>query len=410
MAGLLLLTGIVAGSYPALFLSSLKPVKVLKGSLKFGNGAKLFRQGLVVLQFTLSIMLILSMIVTFKQMAFIQNKNLGYDRENLIYVPLEGALTQKYEAFKTELLRLPGVTAVSKMRETPTVIEHSIGGVQWQGRAANDNSDINDAVVGYDFVKTMKLKLSAGRDFSRDHNDTSNFIINEAAAKKMRYQSAVGKPLSWGDRKGVIVGVVKDFHFATMHENIQPLVIRFADKLRYGTVLVRARAGKTSETIAGMAALFKQFNPDGAFSYQFSDEEFAHLYKSETVVSKLAGIFASLAILISCLGLFGLAAFTAEQRTKEIGVRKVLGASVPRIFGMLSTGFLKPVALAMLIGLPVADYILAAWLGSFAYKISIEWWMLVLAASITILIALVTVSYQSIKAAFLIPVRSLRTE
>jgi len=410
LAGLLTITGIVAGSYPAVFLSSLNPVKILKGSLKFGHGSMLFRQGLVVFQFTLSIVLILGMIVTFKQLAYIQHKNLGYDRENLVYIPMEGGLIKKFEVFKEEAGKLPGVLAMAKMREAPTVITHGVGGISWAGMPANNPGNFSDATVGYDFVKTLQLQVKEGRDFDKDYNDSANFLINEAAAAKIGYKNPVGQPLAFNNIQGKIIGVIKDFHFSSMHENIQPLVIHFAGNLRFGTMLVRIRPDKTPETLAALQKLFKAFNPDYAFSYQFSDEEYARLYNSEQTISKLSGIFAFLAIFISCLGLFGLATFTAEQRTKEIGIRKILGASITSIFSMLSASFLKPIGIAMLIGLPFANYMMGRWLNTFAYKIDIELWMFAAAGLATAIIALITVSYQSVKASVKNPVGNLRAE
>ena len=411
LAALLAITGIIAGSYPALFLSSLKPSKVLKGTLKFGWGATFFRQGLVVFQFALSIVLIVGTIVIYRQMNYIQTKNLGYDRENLLYMPIEGELITKYTLFKEQAERVPGVVTISKMRNSPTVIEHHTGSIEWAGKDPNLSVSFADAVVGYDFVKTLNLNIKEGRDFSREFGtDSASYILNETAVSKIGYENPVGQTVSWGNRKGTIIGVLEDFHFNSIHQAIEPLIIRLDENWGWGTILIRTEAGKTKEALAGLEKLYKEVNSKFPFTYQFSDQEYDKLYRSEHVVSKLANIFAFLAISISCLGLFGLATFTAAQRTKEIGVRKVLGASVPNIAAMLSTSFLKPVTIAMLVAFPVAGYAMNNWLESFAYKIEIEWWVFGLAGLATVVIALLTVSYQSVKASLSNPVKSLRTE
>jgi len=411
LTALLLLTGVIAGSYPALFLSSLSPVRVLRGTLKFGMGAAFFRKGLVVFQFVLSGMLTVGMIVIYRQMDYIQHKNLGYDRENLLYLPVEGNLVGKYDLFREEARKIPGVLAVSKMKESPTVIAHHRGDIEWQGKPADLSTSFADATVGYDFIETMGLKVKEGRGFSRAYGaDSTSYMINETALKKTGYQDPIGKPMWWGGRRGTIIGILEDFHINSMHEAIEPLILRVDENIPWGTILVRTRAGRTKEVLAGLEQLCKTLNPQFPFTYKFSDLEFARLYRSEQVVSKLAGIFAFLAIFISCLGLFGLAAFTAEQRTREIGIRKVLGASVGQIVARLSVSFLKPVALAMLIAFPLAWYAMDRWLQDFAYRIQVEWWMFVLAGSLTSGIALLTVSFQSIKAAVINPVKSLRAE
>ena len=407
--GLLTVTGFVAGSYPALFLSSLNPVRVLKGSLKFTWGATFFRKGLVVFQFALSIILIVGMIVIYRQMDYIQTKNLGYNRENLIYIPIEGDLVKNYDLFKHQAGKETSILAVSKMRNSPTVIEHHTGSIEWPGKAADLNVSFADAVVGYDFVKTMKLTLKEGRDFSKDFGtDSASFILNETAVKKIGFQNPVGQTVTWGNRPGKIIGVLQDFHFNSMHQDIEPLIIRLDENWTWGTILVRTKAGKTKEAIAGLEKICKSLNPKFPFTYQFSDQEYDKLYRSEQVVSKLSNIFAFLAIFISCLGLFGLATFTAEQRTKEIGVRKVLGASIPNIVSLLSTNFLKPVVIAMFIAFPVAWYVMNNWLQDFAYKINIEWWMFAIAGVLAIGIALITVSFQTIKAAIANPVKVIK--
>ena len=409
--GLLIATGFVSGSYPALFLSALKPVKVLKGSLKFSWNATFFRKALVVFQFALSVFLIVATIVVYRQLNYIQTKNLGYDRDNLVYIPIEGDLVKNYELFKQQAINNTDIVNVSKMRNSPTEIFHHTGSISWPGKDPNLTVSFADGVVGYDFVKTMKLQLTAGRDFSKDFGtDSVGFLLNETAVKKIGFKDPIDHSITWGNHPGKVIGVVKDFHFNSMHETIEPLIMRLDDNWNWGTVLVRIKAGKTKQAIGSLEKICKQVNPNFPFTYQFSDEEFANLYKSETIVSMLANIFAFLAIFISCLGLFGLASFTAEQRIKEIGVRKVLGASAANIVALLSANFLKPIVLAFLMAFPAAWYAMNNWLQHYAYRIELGWWMFALAGLLTIAIAIITVSYQSIKAAIANPVKSLRTE
>jgi ABC-type antimicrobial peptide transport system permease subunit len=384
---------------------------VLKGRLKFICCAIFFRKALVVFQFALSIVFIVGMIVIYKQMNYVQTINLGYDRENLVYIPIEGDLVKNYAQFKEEAGKIPGILSISKMRNSPTVIEHHTSSIGWPGKDPNLTVSFSDGVVGYDFVKTMKLELKDGRDFSRDFGtDSASFLLNETAAAKMGYKDPVGQPVSWGNRPGKIIGVLKDFHFNSIHQSIEPLILRLDENWGWGTILVRAGAGKTKATITGLEKIGKSLNPKFPFTYQFSDLEYMKLYKSEQVVSKLSNYFAFLAVFISCLGLLGLAMFTAEQRTKEIGVRKVLGASVPNIIALLSSYFIKLVLVAILIASPIAWYAMNRWLQGFAYKIDIVWWIFALAGLLTIGVALLTVGYQSIKAAVANPVKSLRTE
>ena len=408
---LLFLTSLIAGSYPALFMSSLRPVQVLKSKMKFSSGSTFFRKSLVIFQFTLSIIFIVGMIVIYRQVNFVQSKNLGFDRDNLIYINIEGDLVEKYNLFKEKAMKQPGVVAVSRMRQTPTGHHHYKGDISWPGKDPNNQEQIADVIVGYDFVRTLQLKLKEGRDFSEGYGiDSTNFLVNESMVAKMGYQNPIGRQISWGNEKGIIIGVLKDFHFYSMHRAIDPMVIRLNEKQKYGTVLIRVEAEKTKDVLAALERVSKDVNPKIPFTYQFADEQYAKLYSNEQLVSRLANCFAIIAIFISCLGLFGLATFTAEQRIKEIGVRKVLGASVSDILIILGTNFLRPVVVALLIAIPVSQYIMQRWLNEFVYKINIEWWTFALAGISAILIAIVTVSLQAIKAAIANPVRSLRTE
>ena len=409
--GLLLVTGFISGSYPALYLSSFRPVRVLKGLPKFSTGALWFRKGLVVFQFTLSIILIIGTIVVSKQVNYIQTKNLGYEKENLLYISLEGDLGAKYKLFKSQGLQMPGIQNVTKITDGPTRINNGTTGVQWIGKDPNLKIDFAHAAVGYDFIKTMQLQLVQGRDFSKDFaTDSAGYIINETALAIIGYKDPIGKPFTQWKVEGTIVGVVKDFHFNSLHTQINPLILRLDENAGWGSALVRTEPGKTKEALASLEEICKELNPQFPFTYKFSDEEYQKFYTSEQVVSKLANYFAVLAISISCLGLLGLVMFAAEQRTKEFGIRKVLGARPGTLFNLLSKEFLLLVLIAMAIASPLAWITMNNWLQDYVYRIHISWWMFAVAGVLVVLIALATVSFQGLRAAVANPVKSLRTE
>ena len=414
LLGLTLGTGIISGSYPALFMSSLKPIIILKGVLKFKSGAAYFRKALVVFQFALSIILILGMIVIYRQIDFIHNKNLGFAKEDLLYIPIEGELQKTYPAFKDELLRQTGIKSVSSSQSSPLEVGSSTQGVRWPGKDTTKMILFSNNPITYDYIKTMGIQLVDGRDFDPSYGlDSNNYLVNEAAAGKIGYKEPVGKELTmWGD-KGTIVGLMKDYHYNSLHVPIEPLILRLFKKSwnsYWGNVIIRTEKGKTKQAITSMEKIYKQFNPGFPFKYYFTDDEIAKNYKAENTVSKLSKYFAFLAIFISCLGLFGLVTFTAEQKTKEISIRRVLGASVPGIIRMLSKEFLKLVLIAALIAFPVAWWVMYKWLNDFAYRVEIGWWIFPVAGVAAILIALLPISFQSIKAAVANPVKSLRTE
>ncbi|WP_138993652.1 ABC transporter permease [Larkinella sp. C7] len=407
---LVLITGFVSGSYPALFLSSLQPIRILKGTLRFGSGAVLFRRTLVVFQFTLSIFLIIGMLAVAHQMEYIRTKNLGLDRENVLYVPLEGDTYNKMEAFRQELIRTPSIASASVTMSLPVNIEATSGDLTWPGQKPDQNSNAATMSVGYDFIKTMNIRLVEGRDFSSARKaDSASYIINEAAAKMMGMKNPVGQQVGFWMGKGPIIGLMKDFHLQSLHSPITPLILTLIPG-NTSYLLVRTEKGKTTEAIDELERVTRKFNPSYPFEYHFLDDAYEKMYRGEQQVNTLINYFGTLAILISCLGLFALAAFTAEQRMKEIGVRKVLGASVSSIVSLVSKDFLKLVLVALLLASPLAWWAISQWLDTFQYRVDLSWWLFAVAGVLAVFIAFLTVSYQSIRAARMNPVTSLRSE
>lgn len=411
VVGITLITGLISGSYPALFLSSFEPVKVLRGAFKMNAGNRMFRKGLVIFQFFLSVIITIGTIVVSRQVNYIQTKNLGFERNNLIYIPVEGELASKYNTFREEALKMPGIKYVSRINVIPTDVKSSTSDVDWQGKDPNTKISFGDAGVGYDFVKTMNMQMAAGREFSKEFaTDSGAFILNEEAVAKTGYKDPIGKPFKLWNQQGIIIGVVKDFHFNSLYVPVNPFVMYFGERENGGKILIKTQPGKIKEALASLEMLSRELNPKFPFTYQFSDEEYNNLYRSENIIGRLANWFALLGILISSLGLLGLTIFTVERRTKEIGIRKALGATATSLFGLLSKEFLSLVLVALLIAFPVAWFFMYRWLQGFAYHISINWIVFAMAGFGSIFIALATISFQVIKAVRINTVKGLKTE
>ncbi|MBK7870051.1 MAG: ABC transporter permease [Saprospiraceae bacterium] len=406
---IVILTGLVSGSYPALFLSSFQPIEVFKGVVKTGKGAVWFRQGLVVAQFAIAIFLVVGTLVIYNQMNYIRNKNLGYNKDNLLYIPSNETLSANYEIVKSELKQIPGIQEITTSDGLIYSWGSNTSNFSWEGKNPDQDILFNHIGTSYDFVKTIGAELKAGRDFSKEFaTDSVNFIINEESARLMGMTDPVGKSLTWGDTKGQIIGLVKDFSINSLHTAQQPVILYLQPFIN--VLYVRIDGQNVSNTLAQMEKVVKKHSPAYPFEYRFLDEEYDQLYRSEQRVSSLSRAFAILAIFVSCLGLFGLAAFTAEQRTKEIGIRKVLGASVTSLVTLLSTDFLKLVLISTLIAFPLGWWAMNQWLERFAYRIELSWWLFVIAGVLAVVIAMLTVSSQAIRAAVANPADSLKSE
>jgi len=411
LIGITLITGLLSGSYPALFLSSFQSAEVLKGRLSTGSRSGIFRKILVVTQFTLSIALIIGTIVVFKQTNFMQSQELGYNKSNLIYMPLSGNARNSYEYLKQRLLSEPGILNVSGSISAPTYFAVNSGDADWEGRDPQSSFLVSSNGVDFNYIETMGLEIAEGRSFSKAFptDSAEAFIINQKLAKIIDDESVIGKRFSFQNIDGKIIGVIKDFHFQSLREEIEPLAINFSNNSRQH-ILVRLAPGNISGGINTIQSVWKSIVPNYPFEYYFADEAISEMYKAEQRIGAMLQIFTFLIIFIASLGLFGLASYMAEQRTKEIGVRKTLGASVPNIVLLLSKEFTKWVLIANIIAWPIAYYFLGDWLESFAYRISLSVWFFIFSGIAAIGVALLTVSFQAIKAARMNPVDSLKYE
>ena len=405
-----LLTALVAGSYPAFFLSSFRIANVIKGDRSSQFGGSQLRRGLVVFQFALSTLLVVSALVVRSQVDFIKSKHLGLNKENVLYFRTPPGASEDLETFRTELLRIPGVQRVTYADANPLSIGSQTGDPKWEGMAPDDGLLFHVMIADEYFLQTMEIPLADGRDFSPLLSiDSMSFLINETAARAMKLDDPLGRRLEFWGVSGQIVGVVKDFHLSSLHTSISPLIIANMPS-ETGMSLLRIEPGRTDEVLAATRKLFGAFAQGHPFRYDFLDDRYLEMYRSEQRTSALSKWFALVALFISCLGLLGLSAFIAEQKTKEIGIRKVLGASVFQITAMLSREFLKLVLLSLFIALPLGWYLMDRWLEDFAYRVNVPWWAFVLAGSLALTLAIFTVSFQSIKAALTDPVKSLKRE
>ncbi len=417
-----LITGLLAGSYPSLYISGFKPVQILKGKLNGSLAEFLTRKGLVMFQFTISVILIVSVLIVYKQVEYVQSKNLGYNRDNVIYFNAEmnmensddfveygGKLQKDMETFVLEAKRIPGVINASNFFHDLTGNHGGLQGVDWKNGNSDNKMYFSNLEVGYNFIETLGIEMAQGRSFSGSlSNETSKIILNEEAIKQMGLENPIGKIIGiWGQKKQ-IVGIAKNFNFESLFENVKPCIIQLEP--RASNIMVKIDAAAQKEAIAKLENLFHERNPGLTFEYKFVDDDYQTMYTVEKRIGILSRYFAGIAILISCLGLFGLATFSAEKRTKEISIRRILGSGELGIIRLLSNEFTGVVITAILIALPTSYFLMHKWLENFAYKTNLSWWIFALAGVLALGIALLTVSWQSWKAATRNPVEALKYE
>jgi predicted permease len=410
IAAVVLMTGVLSGTYPALFLSAFRPIEALRGRFQSGVKGSFLRKVLVVFQFSLSIILIIGTFALSRQLQFMREGGVGYDKEQLIYLPLRGETQQRYSSLKETLVKDPLILGVTGTFQPPTFMSANGGGADWEGKDPNFRPLIGYGAVDYDYVETMKISLAEGRSFSRHYasDSTTGVLVNEAVAKLMGGGSIVGKRFTWGNN-GRIIGVMKDYHYSQLQSAIEPLAV-YLSPSQVSYAIVRLQAGNVPGSLERVKAAWEKVNPSYPFEYRFFDEDFARMFGADQRMATLFGYASLFAIIVACLGLFGLAFYVAEQRTREIGVRKVLGASIPEIAALLSKEFVKWVLIANIVAWPVAYFLLEKLLQNYAYRIPFLWWLYPLALLITLGVALLTVSYQAIKAATANPVEALRYE
>lgn len=406
-----ILTGILAGSYPALYLTSFNPVRVLKGEIRSSAGELWARKGLVIFQFTITIILIVGVVVIHEQTQYAFQKNLGYSQENVVMFPQDGSIEDKKDAFFNELRKIPGVVSAAGTSHQMTYQMSNTSGLDWKDKDPDERILFENISVDYEFMETMDFTFVEGRNFSKEFGaDSSKIILNEAAIAAMGLENPIGQTITlWEEYDMQIIGVLKDFHYQSIHNEVSPAFFRLRPQYAWNTA-VRLEGGKEVQAMADIQLLYESFNPGFIFEYEFLDKSYQELYSSELRVSALSSYFAGFAILISGLGLFGLASFTAERRIKEIGIRKVLGASVSNIVMMLSKDFTRLVGISILIALPISYYFMDKWLEDFAYKIDLSIWIFLGAAIASLAIAWLTVSSQALRAAHINPSKCLKDE
>jgi predicted permease len=407
---IILFTGLLAGSYPALYLSALKPSLILKGKLHSSSGERWTRKGLVVCQFSVSIILMVSVLVFYKQVNFIQTKHLGYEKDNVILITKEGKLVKESDRFLEQVKRIPGVINSAGLWGNMTKFPNKTSDLSWEGKSPDQAVEFGDIQIDYNLIETLGLELIQGRAFSKDYGrEAQSIIFNQTAIEAMGLKEPVGKTIKlWGEDRQII-GVVKDFHAESLYEPIKPLFLNLSAYTN--NIAIKIKAGSQKQTIEKINQVYRQYNPGITFEFDFLDaNHFSSLYTSENRVAVLSGYFAGVAILISCLGLFGLAAYTTGRRRKEVGIRKVLGSTAWNIVSLLSREFMHMVCIAVIVALPISYIVVKIWLDHFTYSIDLEWWIFVGVGLLVMLVGWLTVAIQTIKAAEINPIQTLREE